>query len=427
MYAHIDTDTVDEFKILRDFHEVAVEEKKKDSKEKMIAKETRRITNEFVDRVLENVRIGCILTRSVEDVTSLKDLINNCCQNSEHLPLVKAGIQRWFTANAHILQLSQIGSIFKESSTVDQVACLSPPKVLFAFGSLLVSDINSTVRGMNSRGGRQSVKAITTRLEYDEYKDIQNSKNKKEDIEEHVLSTALRNALRRTVEPIVDESVREILEPAIRRIESVKRERKATKGGTVKQDEKLIAKRKIMYEAEKSTKNNNSDFLATDLHNIFLRICFRKAKPEVIQHMIHYNYPLSAHCATIVFDGVVELLKSLRVKTLHVQLKRGEQTIFVYNATSKANEGEVVAVTLSLQRNCFYICENGKAETEMKFHLGVFEALSEAVRGFSDAFALGSDNFVQKLEEIIGDSDSIDNSWVKQVEWHSNEKLICPV
>lgn len=69
------------------------------------SEEAYRITNDFVEHVVEYVQIGCVLTRSVEDVTPLKDLIDNCCQNSEHLPLIRAGIQRWFTAHAYGLQL----------------------------------------------------------------------------------------------------------------------------------------------------------------------------------------------------------------------------------------------------------------------------------------------------------------------------------
>ncbi|ETN81002.1 hypothetical protein NECAME_08804 [Necator americanus] len=419
--------TIDEFKILRDFHEVAIAQKEKEARDNVLIKEVRHISNLFVQCIAEKARFACNLTDSDEDVADLKNVVNSCCEKSEHLPLLKAGIRRWFTSNAFSMQLSHYGFVFEEGPLPNPPTRLDPPKVLFAFGSLLIAEINSTLRGMDRKKTKQLGRVIKKRLEYNEFMDIQNSKNEDKGAEksERSLRKVLRDALREAVDPIVEECIRDILQPAMNKVESVKRERKDAKIEAV--DEKLIAKKKIIYDKERRTKNNSTDFLATDLHNIFLRICFREARPEIIQHMVHYNYPLSAHCATSVFNGVVEMLKSLNVKTLLINLKRDNETIFSYSATSIANSGIEVGIVLGLQRSCFYVYGRGKAETQMKHHLGLFEALCEAIRGFSDAFALGPESFIQKLEEIIGNSSGVGSTWVSEAKWHSNEKLVCPV
>ncbi|EYC24685.1 hypothetical protein Y032_0013g2050 [Ancylostoma ceylanicum] len=450
MHSQAKTSPLDEFKILREFHEVAITHREREAKEALSIKyfyefhflgaipfhrlhssEAHRIACEFVEQLVKRIKLGCMLTRSTEDVTTLEDLINNCCANSEHLSFLKDGIRRWFTSHAYDLQLIHFDYIFGETTHYTSAACSDPPNVLFAFGSLLVSDINSTIRGMSRMFGgkksKKSMKSIATRLRYEEYIDLQNKETEEEFSNQH-LSGALRNALRQIVDPIIRECVREIMQPALDTIDSVKRERKAAKERCIKLDKKRVAKRRVMYDAEMGAKSKSCDYLAADLHNIFLRICFRERKPEIIKHMIHYNYPLSAHCASVVFDGVTELIRDLSVESLRIELKRDEQTIFTFHATSSTGDGtENVEVILGLQKNCFYVCGRGKAETQMKSHLGLFEALSEAVSGFSDKFALGAKAFACGLEEIIGNSTRANNSWNKKVEWYSNEKLFFPV
>ncbi|KAL6729486.1 hypothetical protein Aduo_000535 [Ancylostoma duodenale] len=427
MHSKVSGETVDEFKILREFHQIAIAHREEEAREAVSNKETHRIISEFVDQLVKRMQLGCLLTRSTEDVTTLEDLISKSCENSEHLPFLKAGIRRWFISHAYDLQLSQFGSVFDEDTEIRQTACSNPPNVLFAFGSLLVSDINSTIRGMNRKIDGTSTKCIMTRLRYDEYIDILNNEAGEQFPDQH-LSGSLRNSLRRTVEPILTECVREIMQPAINTIESVKKERKAARGRTIKPDKKRIAKRKEMYDAEVRAKSSSSDLLAADLHSILLRICFREPKPQVIQHMIHYNYPLSAHCGTVVFDGVADILKDLCVGTLSIELERDNQAVFTYKATLRTDELiEDVKIILGLQKNCFYVCGKGKSEMQTKFPVGLFEALSETVRGFSDKFPLGAEQFAQKLEKIIGDSTHADNSWAKKVQWHSSEKLFFPV
>ncbi|RCN53026.1 hypothetical protein ANCCAN_00574 [Ancylostoma caninum] len=427
MHSKVSVETVDEFKILREFHEIAITHREEKAREAVLNKETHRIIGEFVDQLVKRMQLGCLLTRSTEDVTTLEDLISKSCENSEHLPFLKAGIRRWFISHAYDLQLSQFGSVFDEDTEIRQTACSNPPNVLFAFGSLLVSDINLTIRGMNRKIDGTSTKCIMTRLRYDEYIDILNNEAGEEFPDQH-LSGSLRNSLRRTIEPILNECIREIMQPAINTIESVKKERRAARERTIKPDKKRIAKRKEMYDAEVRAKSSSSDLLAADLHSILLRICFREPKPQVIQHMIHYNYPLSAHCGTVVFDGVADILKDLCVGTLSIELERDNQAIFTYKATLRTDDViEDVKIILGLQKNCFYVCGRGKTEMQTKFPVGLFEALSETVRGFSDKFPLGAEQFAQELEKIIGDSTHTDNSWAKKVQWHSSEKLFFPV
>ncbi|VDO94648.1 unnamed protein product [Heligmosomoides polygyrus] len=295
-------------------------------------------------------------------------------------------------------------------------------------------DVNSVLRA-TKKGQETDVRLA--RLDYDEFIAIHQSiaQSKESELrglidvtlEDCSASNVLKVALRKVVDPIVEDCIRDILQPALNRIDSLRAEkRQPTASITV--DEAVTKKRKILYENEKRARSRTAECLATDLHRMLLRICYENPKPEIIQHMVHYNYPLSAHCATVVFDSVLPILDALAIRSFQVYLNRENQkTAFTYMAKSKKrHQGDDAIIRLALERDCFYICMPEESEVLSAYHTNVFDALSDELRCFYEAYPLGSVKFVQAVEQGVKSCTPVDAAWERTVQWHSNEKLVCP-
>ncbi|WKY10334.1 hypothetical protein Q1695_002578 [Nippostrongylus brasiliensis] len=432
MKSVVQAEHVDEFKILRDFHEAAIAEDRKEKAEIKVETKHRRIADDFTECLVKQVQRGCILTQSEESVASVVDLVQECCKNSERVSILREGIEFWFRKHAVALQLSMWKMTLDEGKAqLVKLPKHDPPKILFAFGSLLVSDVNVASRGLN---GNSSTKAISTKLDYKEYCQIQRRFVEASGVVDEVAADrttirgVLMSALREVVDPIVEDCVKDILQSAINRVNSVRAERRDRAAGKFQMSEESAKWKKLAYEKEKSNRNTSFNFLATDLHKILLRICFEKPKPEIIQHMVRYNYPMSAHCATIVFDGIFVILEKLQIRSLTVELRRKSQTIFKYFAFSPGQSGLKASIVLALEDNCFYVRAHEKSDNWLSrsHHSNVFDALSNELRPFADAFAMGSDGFVEAVEEAVASAESQSRTWKRTVKWHSNEKLLCP-
>ena len=122
-------------------------------------------------------------------------------------------------------------------------------------------------------------------------------------------------------------------------------------------DKEFLQNKSCQYSAERLFQDQKSDFMNEDLHNIFLKMCFTETKPGVLAHMIKYNYPMSAHSASLLFKGVIHLFteRGFLFNVYNFVLLRNLQPIYKFEAKNFAIRGKALRVTIQLNDNLFTI------------------------------------------------------------------------
>ena len=290
---------------------------------------------------------------------------------------------------------------------------IDTPLALFAFSSMLISEVNIRMKNKD-----RTAKTITTKLDFS-CLPLNPNDLKVSTKDTSPLSLALSDSLKKILAPIIVESIDDVVNPALNGLDAAWRNSRESKTVTIQPDEVALEKKQLQHSAERLAKKQTGNFLATDLHNIFQRITFRGASKAIVQHMIKFNYPLSPHCAKVVFDACLMILleNDSDLKQLDIELKRGEHTILTYNGLKNGfKKRKQDSALIDLERDSFYIIE---------VRLGLFQALCKYSTKFSDVFSLDSQSFVDQICEKVAE-DLVPN-WKSTVSWYGNEKLKCSV
>ncbi|PAV55872.1 hypothetical protein WR25_14912 [Diploscapter pachys] len=351
----------------------------------------------------------------------------------EHLPMLRNGISGWITKATNAFQTECFDTMNKHTENenwdenilekelrvcAERIANLQPPAAIFAFASLLIADINSRLK-FNKQP------KLKTMINFDNYQKRKSSAAPPTNSLSHVMSLSLK----KLTKTLLEEEKLGTIQPAGQRLSSIFNESKVVKG-SIQPDSTTLHARSKQHSSEQLLNSEQTvDALSTDLHRIFLRIAFHSLTPQLLSHMVYYNYPLSVHCATLLFDSTVHLLKEIGAP-LHqfdIVLYRGTARILKYSVNLSL-EKNLKKLIIELDDSCFYVVEKTESmATNRKNPIGLFQALREKMPQFADRYIVDSINFMKELSKVVEQGKEAPAFWKRNVEWFTDDKLLCPV